>query len=91
MIHILKHSGIDTSIVAKIEDGVLEYDDELIGRIIEELPNTKLKRHNLKVEADFIERLRNRLYSPYSISETEKPEFELYRFKKELKNGKINS
>jgi hypothetical protein len=85
MIHILKRIGIDTRIVAKIENNVLEYDDELIVRIIEELPSTKLKRHNLKVETnDLIEKLKNRLYSPYSISEREKPEFEIYRYKREI-------
>ena len=75
MFRITKHQGIDYFIVGKVYDNVIEYDDEILGRIAEEL-----------YDGDF-NLFRKKLYHPYFINEIDKPEFEIYKFKKELKNG----
>lgn len=72
MFHILKNCKLDSVIVGKVTDKIAEYDDEVLGRIFEEIGCEK-------------ETLLKKLYNPYYVSESEKPDFEIYRFKKELK------
>lgn len=90
MIYIKKHERFKDRIVGKLEGEVLEYDEETVGRIIEETWNLiSYKKEEGRAERGTkIDLLNDRLCSPYYISENEKPEFEIYKYKKELKSGK---
>ena len=88
MTYILKRSNIENKIVGRLNENTLEYDDEILGRIVEEVWGQDInrsegnKKFKIKEKKEII---KSRLYSPYFVSENEFPEFEIYKFKKELK------
>ena len=84
MFHVLKHEGIDSRIVGRY-DKEFEYDDEILGLIYDRIKDCVCykKIGNKKLRCDSMQtKFENRLYWPYFISTREKPEFEIYRFKK---------
>lgn len=89
MLYIKIHDKFKDRIVGRIDNNVLEYDEEMMGRILEEIWDIKpYKRCDGKIkEGKKIDVLKDKLYNPYFVSEDESPEFEIYKFKKELRNG----
>lgn len=85
MIYILKHDQIDNHIVGRLDENIFEFDDEILGRILEEVwdQDIRIREGNKKIKTEERrEKIKARLYNPYFLSEDESPEFEIYRYKK---------